>query len=461
VLSMRSKRAGPCRAVSLPWAVALVLSCAALAPARGADDTPGAPGSPAVSGTGVAAAPAPYRSTSAVPIGQAPAFASAVIQGGTIPPGWQPQAVTWPAINADGRPTTMVVAPTYTFTYAVGPPVPMAVPVARPQVVARPQAVPGWTYAMQSAPPAGYQLPTQVARPVPWQYPPGAPVLAGTPIVAPGPPPPVVQPMMPPPMMVAPAPPPPLAYPPPIYAGPPSAPQSLPVAAAPPPFIQPAAPDQWVPGVAAPGAPANVGQPGNAVGQSLAAAAPPVIAGSAAAIAAGQPSNPPPPVAPQSAPLVPVATGPAAPAGAAPRGTVHVWRVVGVHDGDTITCLDETNVQQKVRLAEIDAPEIGQDFGKVSREALADLVFGKTVQVVDQGKDRYGRWIGRVSVGGTDVNRQMVASGNAWHYATYSQDAALAGLQAQAQAQRLGLWAEANPTPPWDYRRASQPPATT
>ena len=130
-----------------------------------------------------------------------------------------------------------------------------------------------------------------------------------------------------------------------------------------------------------------------------------------------------------------------------------MWRVVGVHDGDTLTCLDETNTQQKVRLAEIDAPELGQDYGKVARESLAEMVFGKTVTVSEEGKDRYGRWIVHMQCNGLDVNRQMVATGNAWHYADYSRDPSLATLQTEAQARRLGLWSQPAPVAPWDFRQ--------
>ena len=135
-----------------------------------------------------------------------------------------------------------------------------------------------------------------------------------------------------------------------------------------------------------------------------------------------------------------------------------MWRVVGVQDGDTLTCLDENNQQQKVRLAEIDAPELGQDFGKVSREALASMVFGKTVEVDDEGKDRYGRWIAHVLVNGSDVNREMVATGNAWHYAAYSKDQSLAQLQSQARAQQIGLWAQPDPVAPWQFRSTENKP---
>ena len=82
-------------------------------------------------------------------------------------------------------------------------------------------------------------------------------------------------------------------------------------------------------------------------------------------------------------------------------------------------------------------------------------MFGKTVEVVDQGRDETGRWIARVMVDGIDVNRQMVATGNAWHYAAYSNDQTLAAVQAQAQSQKQGLWAAASPTPPWVYRESA------
>jgi micrococcal nuclease len=136
-----------------------------------------------------------------------------------------------------------------------------------------------------------------------------------------------------------------------------------------------------------------------------------------------------------------------------PASQGSLWRVVGVTDGDLLTCLDETNLQQKVRLAEIDAPELGQDYGMAAREALADLVFGKTIRVVDQGKDRSGRWIARVYVDGVDVNRQLVAEGYAWHYAAASSDASLDQLQQQARQQRLGLWSGSDPVPPWIWRQ--------
>ncbi|WP_435626419.1 thermonuclease family protein [Candidatus Ferrigenium straubiae] len=130
--------------------------------------------------------------------------------------------------------------------------------------------------------------------------------------------------------------------------------------------------------------------------------------------------------------------------------------VVGVADGDTITVLDENKIQHKVRLAEIDAPEKAQAFGNKSKQALSALVFDKQVSVVEQGQDRYKRTIGRVYQGDVDVSAEQVKQGMAWVYRKYSKDKTLLPLEDEAKSQRLGLWADSNPTPPWEWRHSKR-----
>lgn len=133
-------------------------------------------------------------------------------------------------------------------------------------------------------------------------------------------------------------------------------------------------------------------------------------------------------------------------------GDAATWRVVGIHDGDTLSAIDERKVQHKIRLQGIDAPELGQAFGTKSRDRLAALTKGKSVEVESHGEDRFGRTLARVTVGGRDVNREMVAAGMAWHYTRYSDDKALAAAQRKAKASQRGLWADAHPVPPWEWR---------
>jgi len=72
--------------------------------------------------------------------------------------------------------------------------------------------------------------------------------------------------------------------------------------------------------------------------------------------------------------------------------------------------------QVKVRLGEIDTPESKQPFGERAKQTLSDLAYNKPARVVVQDTDRYGRTVGRVYVGGVDVNAEMVKQGAAWVY---------------------------------------------
>jgi len=117
--------------------------------------------------------------------------------------------------------------------------------------------------------------------------------------------------------------------------------------------------------------------------------------------------------------------------------------VVGIADGDTLTILVE-QTQYRVRLFGSDAPEKGQAFGTRSRQALSEKVFGKTVEVVSHGPDRYGRTIGETRLDGRDINLEMVREGWAWHYKRYSKSKALAGAEKQARKAKAGLWADPN-----------------
>lgn len=126
-------------------------------------------------------------------------------------------------------------------------------------------------------------------------------------------------------------------------------------------------------------------------------------------------------------------------------------KVVRVADGDTLTVLVQQH-QVKVRLTEIDAPERGQPFAKRSRLSLAELCAGKVAQVDWQHVDRYQRRLGRVYCSGIDANAEQVRRGMAWVFDQYVTDRSLYQLQQTAQRNRLGLWREAEPMPPWAWR---------
>lgn len=134
-----------------------------------------------------------------------------------------------------------------------------------------------------------------------------------------------------------------------------------------------------------------------------------------------------------------------------------VGQVVGVSDGDTITVLDANKEQFKIRLEGIDTPESNQAYGTRAKQALSDKVFGKRVHVVWKERDRYKRILGWLYLDDRLINKEMVQEGWAWHYKQYSNDPELAHAEESARSSRKGLWADANPIAPWDFRRNPSP----
>ncbi len=134
-------------------------------------------------------------------------------------------------------------------------------------------------------------------------------------------------------------------------------------------------------------------------------------------------------------------------------------RVVRIADGDTVTVLDSSNTQHRIRLEGIDAPESHQAFGAQSKQSLSQMVFDKDVTVVYQKTDQYGRLVGKITLDGKDVNLEQVKTGMAWHYKEYEREQTpvdrdlYAKAQDEARAARRGLWQDADPVEPSAFRK--------
>jgi len=138
-------------------------------------------------------------------------------------------------------------------------------------------------------------------------------------------------------------------------------------------------------------------------------------------------------------------------------------QVIAVHDGDTVTLLDGTQVQHRVRIAGIDAPERGQPFGTSAKENLARLVHGRRVEAHCHKRDRFGRDVCNVFVEARDVGLEQVRNGLAWWYREYAREQRLEdranyeAAEGEARSARRGLWRDPNPQAPWAWRRQNGP----
>lgn len=139
-------------------------------------------------------------------------------------------------------------------------------------------------------------------------------------------------------------------------------------------------------------------------------------------------------------------------------GATLIGKVIALSDGDTVTILDSQKRQYKVRLTGIDTPEKRQAFGNRAKQALASMLFNKQVSVEWYKIDHYGRIIGKIFIDSVDANFEMVRLGLAWHYKAYEDEQSLVDRVAYSEAEkkarkdRIGLWQDPTPIPPWEYR---------
>ena len=133
--------------------------------------------------------------------------------------------------------------------------------------------------------------------------------------------------------------------------------------------------------------------------------------------------------------------------------------VIKISDGDTITVLDGQKKTHKVRLQGIDAPEKNQTYGEKSKQNLAFLIYNRTIQVEYSKYDKYGRIIGKVSLKGKDICLEQLSKGMAWHYKKYQNEQSIidrelySSTESKARDSKIGLWNDAQPTTPWDFRK--------
>ena len=128
------------------------------------------------------------------------------------------------------------------------------------------------------------------------------------------------------------------------------------------------------------------------------------------------------------------------------------WIVQKVHDGDTATIVDQSGHVEKIRLADIDAPEYRQPYGKTARQSLAQKLKNEFIDMTPTGRDQYDRLLATLWVDGRNINRELVAEGHAWVFDRYSPPDDLVAAENDAKKARIGLWKTADPVRPATWR---------
>jgi endonuclease YncB( thermonuclease family) len=153
--------------------------------------------------------------------------------------------------------------------------------------------------------------------------------------------------------------------------------------------------------------------------------------------------------------LAAVILSPALPA----QSTEFSAKVTGVQEGDILR-IDHNGKAEKIRLWGIDAPEMSQRFASNAKKFTSGLTLGQTVTLRVLEVDRFKRQVAFITLpDGRNLNHELVRAGMAWWFVRYApKDATLEQLEAEARKNRRGLWAEENPTPPWEHRKHERGP---
>jgi micrococcal nuclease len=116
--------------------------------------------------------------------------------------------------------------------------------------------------------------------------------------------------------------------------------------------------------------------------------------------------------------------------------------VTSVADGDSFRA-DSPTGEIEVRLLDINSPELDECFGQEAREALTELIEGRTIGLATEPElDQFDRVLARAVVNGTYVNLEMVRSGHSFVVSEGSSDyETLVEAEVAARASEIGLWA--------------------
>ena len=154
--------------------------------------------------------------------------------------------------------------------------------------------------------------------------------------------------------------------------------------------------------------------------------------------------------------------------------SVLTGRLIGIADGDTITVLDASKTQHRIRIAGIDAPERGQAGGQRSKESLSALVYDQPVRVESNKQDRFDRIVGKVWVASPDspcrgkpdcpttldAGLAQITMGRARWFRKYADEQSPEDrgryelAEREALSRRVGLWRDGTAVPPWEWRAA-------
>jgi len=138
-------------------------------------------------------------------------------------------------------------------------------------------------------------------------------------------------------------------------------------------------------------------------------------------------------------------------------GTSQAWEgvVTKIQDGDSFR-VRQGRATKTIRLYGIDCPEYQQPGGLQAKKLTSSLLKGRHIDIQPVDRDRYGRIVAVVRLGGQVVNAELVHTGWAWVYPRYCRAQPICRqwetLERDARRERRGIWRDPAPEAPWRWK---------
>lgn len=130
--------------------------------------------------------------------------------------------------------------------------------------------------------------------------------------------------------------------------------------------------------------------------------------------------------------------------------------VLSVSDGDTMTIKAGSEIEI-IHLAFVDCPEPGQPFSNEATLFTRSEVLGKEVAIITRDRKYGGQMLVEIILlrSGRSLNYMLIKEGLAWPDNKRTSTIATS-LARRARDNKIGLWSQLKPTPPWKVRNPDE-----
>jgi len=132
--------------------------------------------------------------------------------------------------------------------------------------------------------------------------------------------------------------------------------------------------------------------------------------------------------------------------------------VAEVVDGDTVIIVNN-GAARTVHLVAVDAPQLEQPYGKEAKAFAENLLLNRVVSIEASDPSKAADI---VTFDGQSLKWGLIRAGLAWYPDNHGKTTArriddrLGKYEVKARRSRIGLWADANPKPPWEVHRGTE-----